>query len=155
MAATEISNTPMRIFTANPVYGVALLLLTAIGVWGSAFVSAHERHAGVLLWALTGLALLALATVVTLRIGMNSEGLTQRWLFNRLQVSWRDVARMERTTRDYALLDAKGTRLVLLFLLPRASQQAIADEAMTRARMRPAKAAPKLPVLEQWERKPK
>lgn len=155
MAATEASTAPTRTFGANPLYGMALGILTALGVLGSTYVSVHERHAGVLMWALTGMYLLALATVVSLRVGVNDEGLTQRWLFSRLQVNWRDVARMEKTARAYSLRDIKGTNLVLLFLLPPSAQQTIADEAMTRARLRPAREAPKSPVLEQWERKPK
>ena len=59
------------------------------------------------MWAITGLYLLALMTVLTLRVALTDEGLTQRWLFSRLQVKWSEVARVERMARAYALRDAK------------------------------------------------
>lgn len=136
-------------------YILALAGLTALGVLGSGYVSAHERHVGILVWALTGLYLLALATVVSLRVRMDADGLTQRWLFSRAKVAWRDVARLEKTRRGCTLRDQAGKDVALLFLLPQAAQQAVADEAIVRARLRPSKAAPAAPILEQWERKAK
>jgi len=144
----------MRTFGARPLYILALAGLTALGVLGSAYVSAHQRQVGIFMWALTGLYLLALATVASLRIGVNTDGLTQRWLFSGLKVAWRDIARLEKTPRGYALRSEAGKELALLFLLPLPAQQTIAEEAITRARLRAGKAAP-APVLEQWERKPK
>jgi len=145
----------MRTFGARPVYILALAGLTVLGVLGSAFVSAHQRQVGICMWALTGLSLLALATVASLRVGVNADGLSQRWLFSYLKVAWRDVARLEKTPRGYALRDGAGKEATLLFLLPPAAQQTIADEAITLARLRPSKMPPKAPILEQWERKPK
>jgi len=145
----------IQTFGARPLYLLALAGLTALGVLGSAYVSAHQHQVGIFMWALTGLYLLALATVASLRIGFSADGLTQRWLFSGLKVAWRDIARLEKTARGYALRNDSGKELALLFLLPPPAQQSIADEAITCARLRPSKAAPIAPVLEQWERKPK
>lgn len=147
------SSAQSQTFGARPVYILALAGLTVLGVLGSAYVSAHERHVGIVMWALTGLYLLALATVVSLRIGVGADGLTQRWLFSHSSAAWRDVARLERTARRYALRDAKGRDIVMLHLLPPAAQQSVADAAIDRARLRPGKAPPQAPILEHWERK--
>jgi len=153
--AIEKAPTQRRTFGARPLYILALAGLTGLGVLGSAFVSAHERHVGIFMWALTGLYLLALATVASLRVGVSADGLSQRWLFSHLKVAWRDIARLEKTPRGYVLCNDADKELALLFLLPPLAQQIIADEAITHARLRPSKTAPIAPVLEQWERKPK
>lgn len=145
----------MRVFGARPLYILLLAGLTGLGVLGSAYVSAHERHFGIVLWALTGLYLLALATIISVRIGVGPDGLTQRWLFSGLKMAWREIARLEKTQRGYVLRDQAGKEVALLFLLPPTAQQAIAEEAITRARLRPSKALPDTRAGEQWERKAK
>ncbi len=149
----KTSSAPLRTYGARPVYTLALAVLTILGVLGSAYVSDHERHVGIFMWALTGLYLLALATVASLRVGAGADGLNQRWLFSRLSVAWRDISRLEKTRRGYALRDKGGKDVGLLFLLPPAAQQSLADTAIERARLRPSRDTPKAPILEQWERK--
>lgn len=146
--------TETRKYGARPGFIVALLLLTGVGVLGSGYVTAHERHVGIIMWMLTGLYLLLLATVVSLRVGVREDGILQGWLFNRAKVLWRDVARVDKTARGYAVRGADGKDVALLFLLSPTAQQSIADAAIARARLRPVKqVAP--PLVAQWERKGK
>jgi len=143
------------IYGAQPLYILALVGMTVASVLGSAYVSNYERHVGIFMWALTGLSLLALATVATLRVRADADGLTQRWLFSHLSVKWRNIARLDKTRRGYALRDEGGKDVGLLFLLPPPAQQSIAETAITHARLRPSRTTPTPPILEQWERKPK
>lgn len=140
-------------FYADNTYRIGLGMFTVVGIAGAASVMQHEQHAAILLWALTGLYLLLLALVLSLRIRVDGEGLTQRWLFSGTRTTWKQIARLERTRRAWSLLDANGKEVALLSFLSRSAQDAIAQEAIQRARLRKCTVAPKPPLLEQWERK--
>ncbi len=153
MPAAEAPSAQQRVFSPPVAYKLVPLVFVAIGVLGSGYVGAHNKPVGIFIWVLTGLFLLASALMLSLRVGFSATGLTQRWLASRASASWRDVARLEQSPGRYALRDAKGRDLVLLHLLPLSAQQVIAEEAIARAGLRPARETPKPPIINAWERK--
>ena len=73
--------------------------------------------------ALTIAFLLADVTAWTLRVEMDADGVTRRWLWGRKVVGWHTVSQMERTGRVWFLpgslflLDEKGKELLALAVL--------------------------------------
>lgn len=153
MASPSEPKTLPQTFGAAAPYVWAPILLMLIGVLGASDIGQHQPQAAVLVWALTGLYLLVAAVMLSLRIRVDTDGLTQRWLFSSTRIAWNQIARLDRTRRGYALLDKDNREVVLLRFLPPAAQQTIAAEAMARARLRKVAGTPKPPLLEQWERK--
>jgi hypothetical protein len=141
------------VFYADNRYRVTLAALTVLGFLGSDYVSSHQPKIGILFWAMTGLYLLLLALMLSLRIQIDSEGILQRWLFSGVRVPWKQIARMDRTPRGYRLIGNDGKEQILLVFLAPSAQQAIAQQVVQRARLRPCAVPPKPPTLEQWERK--
>jgi len=142
-----------RLFRADPRYALALTGATLLGVLGGAYIGRHQPQMAVLIFAMTGLYLLMLVTILSLRIQASEDGLTQRWLFSRAVVPWKQITRVDRTARWYALLDKDNKEPILLRFLSRADQQFLADEAISRARLKKSAETLKLPVVEQWVRK--
>ena len=154
--STEVKIAPANLplaFGADIRYTLTLAALTAVGVLGSAYVSAHQPKFGIVFWAMSGLYLLLFALMLSLRIRVDAEGLLQKWLFSGVRVTWKQVVRLDRTRRGYALLGADNKELILLAFLSPTAQQAVAEQAIHRARLRKCAVAPKPPLLEQWERK--
>lgn len=152
-ATTAEPITLPAVFYADNKYRLTLAALTVLGVLGSGYVSSHQPRVGIVFWALTGLYLLLLALMLSLRIQVDAEGLLQRWLFSGVRVPWKQIVRLARTRRGYALVAQDGREPVLLAFLPPAAQQAIVQQVIQRARLRSSPVAPKPPILEQWERK--
>ncbi len=146
-------------YAAAPLYWGVLAAVVAVGAAGSAYMASAQPKAFVLLGAMTALYLLLLALTASMRVSVDGDGITQRWLYSRAFVPWKQVARMDRTQSlwmkpgRYTLHDAQGKELMTLFLLPLAAQEAIAQEVLSRTRLRPAKAAPAPPLLARWEKK--
>jgi len=154
MATQEAQATTLpQTFGAAAQYVWGAAGATLLGALAAGYVMPHARLPGVVLWAMTGLYLLLAALMWSLRIRLSADGLAQRWLFSTNNVAWDQVARLDRTPRFYALLGPDDKELVLLRFLPTGAQQQIADEAIARARLRKSATPPKLPVIEQWERK--
>ncbi|MDQ2798830.1 MAG: PH domain-containing protein [Armatimonadota bacterium] len=153
---TATTNTRMTFphtFRAGNIYRWSLTGLTALGVVGGATVGQRVHVMGVLIWALTGLYLLLLATILSLSIQAHGEGLTQRWLFNRITVPWKQILRVDRTRRGYALLGKDNRELILMNFLTQTDQQMLADEAINRARLKKSGETANATILEQWTRK--
>ena len=154
MATQQASPTTLPLtFGAAARYGWGAAGATALGALTAGYIMPHAHIPGVILWAMTGLYLLLATLMLSLRIRLSADGLTQRWLFTTSQVTWKQVARLDHTLRFYALLGPDNKELVLLRFLPPAAQQTIAQEAITRARLRPVTTPPAAPIIEQWERK--
>ncbi len=142
-----------RTFGAAARYSVAAAGATILGALVAGYVMPHARIPGVILWAMTGLYLLLAALMLTLRVRLFADGLGQRWLFTTSKITWKQVARLERTSRYYALVGQDNKELILLRFLPTAAQETIAQEVIARARLRPAATPPTAPIIEHWERK--
>jgi hypothetical protein len=154
--STEVKIAPANLplaFGADIKYTLVLAALTAIGVLGSSYVSARQPKFGIPFWVMTGLYLLLFALMVSLRVRVDADGILQKWLVTGTRVSWKQIVRLNRTRRAYGLYGADNKELILLAFLTPAAQQAIAEQAIHRARLRKCAVAPKPPVLEQWERK--
>lgn len=154
MAAKQAQSTTLpQTFGAAARYVWGAAGATLLGALTAGYVMPHAHIPGVVLWAMTGLYLLLAALMLSLRVRVAADGLTQRWLFTTSQVAWNQIARLDRTARFYALLGPDNKELVLLRFLPPAAQQTIAQETISRARLRPITTPPPAPVVEQWERK--
>ena len=154
--ATEVQAerlTLPRLFRADLRYSLALVVATLLGALGGAYISRHLPQMAVVIWAMTGLYLLMLVTILSLQIQASEDALTQRWLFSRAVVPWKQITRVDRTARWYALLDKNNKEPILLRFLARADQQFLAEEAIKRARLKKSSEPLKLPAVEQWTRK--
>ena len=151
-AATAEAMTLPAVFHADGRYRLTLAAFTALGVLGSGYVSRHQPTVGIVCWAMTGLYLLLLALMLSLRVQIDADGLLQRWLFSGVRVPWGEVARLDRTRRGYALFNRADREQILLIFLPLAAQQAIARQTIQRARLRPVAVEAGTPVPERWER---
>ena len=150
----DASAAPPRAFRASRTYvtgpGLFVLLLLVL-----LLVLILRRQVtviplpGALCIAFLGLFLSA----ATLRITMDADGLTQRWLWGRRRIGWHEIAAIERTKRGLFLLDERDKEILAVSALPPADQQAIVEEAVRRGRLRRDKKPVKRPVLERWVRK--
>jgi hypothetical protein len=142
-----------HVFYVDIRYRVILGVLTILGVLGSSYISQHQPRVGIIFWALTGLYLLLLALMLSLRLQVDTDGLLQRWLFSGTRIYWKQVTRLSRTRRAYGVYGPEDKELVLLAFFSPPAQAAIAGQIIDRARLRkcPGQTAP--PILEQWERK--
>ncbi len=137
-----------RTYTAGPaLFALALLILLAVLAWR------HQIAALPLPGALAIAFLGLFVSAATLRITMDADGLTQRWVWGRRRIGWNQIASIERTRRGLFLLDERGKEILAVSTLPRANQQVIVEEAVKHGRLRRDKNKPKLPVQERWVRK--
>ena len=159
-AATNAATAPSQTFRPTDTFRNGPALFLAVGLVATTVLTA-TRHYGVVppVAALTIAFLLLTLTSWTLRVEMNADGVTRRWLWGRKMVPWHTVSQMERTGRVWFLpgslflLDEKGKELLALAVLSPADQQTVADEAVKRGRLRRDKKPLKKYVLERWVRK--
>ncbi len=141
-----------RTFPADLSYRLGAGLFSLIGAL--ALGTAPARHDPSLLPVLavtSSVFFAALALAWTFRLTVDEAGLHQRSLLGRREVPWDAVRRLDRG-RAYSI-HAEGSReLVWLSLLPAHSQQAVAEEAIRRAGLRPSDAKMQEPVRQQWVR---
>ena len=128
-----------RTYIAGPGMFILLLLLACLGV----LALRHQVSADAAARARSAIAFLGLfVTAVTLRITMDADGLTQRWIWGRRQIGWHQIASIERTKRGpVSCSDEKGKEILAVSALPPADQQAVVDEAVKRGRLRRDKQA--------------
>ena len=141
-------------FRAAPAFQWGMAAFTVTGIAAAVFLAPHLGRLTIVLYLFTGLYLLGLALVLSLRVRVEADSVAQAWFWSVQRTPWKQVNRLERTARGFALLNAEGREVLVLGLLPRAAQQMVADEAIHRARLKPGRGEVKPPVLEYWERKP-
>ena len=105
---------------------------------------------------MTGLYLLLLALMLSLRIQIDAEGILQRWLFSGVRVPWK-ADRPDGTHPDavIALAGQDGKEQILLsFLAPLPRSRPSPTRSYSARASAPAPSRPGLgSILEQWERK--
>ena len=139
-----------RTFLADVAYRLGAGLFSLIGAL--ALGTASTRHDPSLLPVLavtSSVFFLALLVVLTFRLTVDEAGLHQRSAFGQREATWDQVRRLDRG-RAYSI-HAEGSReLVWLSLVSAPAQQAIAEEAIRRASLRPSDAKMQEPVRQQW-----
>ena len=152
MAGTPAPITFPRTFSADLSYrfGAGLFSLIAVLALGTAHAS-HDRTLPYVLAVTSSVFFIALLLVLSFQLTVDADGLHQRSILGRREVPWSQVQRLDRG-RAYSI-HAEGSReLVWLSLLPAAAQQAVAEEAIRRANLRPSDAKMQEPVRQQWVR---
>ena len=91
--------------------------------------------------------------LVSLRMQADEKGIHQAWLLGRGSITWAQIQRLEKSRRSYFVLDSDQKERVKIAFLSQPEQEALALEIIRRSRLRKAKAAPKYPITDIWERK--
>ena len=150
MAAPASPLTLPRTFPADLSYRLGAGLFSLIGAL--ALGTASARHDPTLLPVLavtSGLFFAALLLTLTFRLTVDEAGLHQRSVLGRREASWGQVRRLDRG-RAYSIHAESSRELVWLSLVSPSAQQAIAEEAIRRAGLRPSGAKLAEPVRQQW-----
>lgn len=152
MAAAPAPITFPRTFAADLSYrlGAGLFSLIAVLALGTAR-SSHDHTLPFVLALTSSIFFIALVLVLSFKLTVDETGLHQQSVLGRRDVPWSQVRRLDRG-RAYSI-HAEGSReLVWLSLLPTTAQQAVAEEAIRLADLRPSEAKMAEPVRQQWVR---
>ena len=152
MAQTPPIITFPRTFPADIAYRAGAAVFCLPGVIGISLAVAHHNHKPLLLLALPFLFFFAaLLLALTFELTVDDIGLHQRSLLGRREVPWSEVRRLDQS-RAYSI-HGEGTReLVWLSMVSVAAQQAIAEEAIRQAGLRPSREKMQYPMKNQWVR---
>jgi hypothetical protein len=102
--------------------------------------------------------LIVLVSAATLRVTLNEDGLTQRWIWGKRRISWNEIASIERIKRGLLgdglfLLDEKDKEIFAVSSLNLPDQELITAEAIKYARLRRDKKPLKRGITARWIRK--
>ena len=139
-------------FAADISYRMGAILFATVGIIGLGLAVSRHQTQEVLISVLplllfSGAALLCWTFALT----VDETGLHQRSILGRKDVSWEDVQRLDQS-RAYSIHGATDHELVWMSLVSTAAQEAIAEEAIRRAGLRPSSAKAVYPLKRQWLR---
>ena len=122
------------------------------GVIGMSLAIAHHDTKTLLALALPFLFFFsALLLALSFELTVDEAGMRQRSILGRREVPWPTVRRLDQS-RAYSIHGEGDRELVWLSMVSTVAQQAIAEEAIRRADLRPSKAKMEFPMKNQWVR---
>ena len=139
-------------FAADISYRMGAILFAMVGVIGLGLAVSRHQNQAVLALALPFLVFFGAGILCwTFSLTVDENGLHQRSILGRKDVSWDDVRRLDQS-RAYSIHGATDHELVWMSLVSTAAQEAIAEEAIRRADLRLSKAKAVYPLKRQWVR---
>lgn len=147
-------------FRASAIYVIFLLALTLSGGASTWFtLKTHKLQNVEAVGAMTGIMLALLIIVLSTRITVDDTGIVERWLLGKNLTAWDGVGLVDKIRRGgIAIKNVSGRNLTLLTLLSPPVQEAIAEEAIRRGKLRKEtddKVMKKLraqAIVEQWKK---
>lgn len=141
-----------RSFAADISYRMGAVLFAMVGVIGLGLAVSRHQNQAIFALALPFLVFFGAALLCwTFTLVVDENGLHQRSILGRKEVSWDDVQRLDQS-RAYSIHGATDHELVWMSLVSTAAQEAIAEEAIRRAGLRLSKAKAVYPLKRQWVR---
>ena len=141
-----------RTFAADIAYRLGAILFSIVGVVGFEVAITHHQRQSLFALAVPFAVFFGAALLTwTFRLTVDDAGLHQRSLLGRRDVSWDQVRRLDQS-RAYSLHGASDHELVWLSLVSMAAQEAIAEEAIRRAKLRQSGKKAEYPLKRQWVR---
>ena len=141
-----------RSFAADISYRMGAILFAMVGVIGLGLAVSRHQSQAVLALALPFLVFFGAGLLCwTFTLTVDEDGLHQRSIFGRKDVTWDDVRRLDQS-RAYSIHGTTDHELVWMSLVSTAAQEAIAEEAIRRANLRLSKAKAVYPLKRQWVR---
>lgn len=141
-----------RSFAADISYRMGAILFAAVGIIGLGL--AVTRHQTLEIWvSVLPLLLFSGAALLcwTFQLDVDESGLHQKSILGRKEVSWEDVKRLDQS-RAYSLHGTADHELVWMSLVSTVAQEAIAEEAIRRAKLRQSHEKAVYPLKRQWVR---
>lgn len=139
-------------FAADISYRMGAILFAMVGIIGLGLAVSRHQNQAILALALPFLIFFGAGLLCwTFTLAVDENGLHQRSILGRKDVSWDDVQRLDQS-RAYSIHGATDHELVWMSLVSAAAQEAIAEEAIRRANLRLSKEKAVYPLKRQWVR---
>lgn len=139
-------------FPADIAYRAGAAVFCLPGVIGIGLAVAHHDSKTLLALALPFLFFFsALLLALSFELTVDETGLHQRSLLGRREAPWSEVRRLDQS-RAYSIHGEGTGELVWLSMVSTVAQQAIAEETIRRAGLRPSGAKMEYPMRNQWVR---